>query len=203
MDHSRTFTELSISHSCCVFRFIVLLEGKPSAQSEDLNALDWFSLRLSLYFGALSFSSTLTSPSVPAAEKQLHIMRLLPAHFTFGMILCMWWTVPGFLQTWCLNWASSDQIILFLKSEGPLGAFFFCANSKCVFMCLTWREDWTLPHCHKAQIVGVLQWCLSFCRFLLSPHMIVEFNYCDHQVLRHHSNQSLHHQWFSLARGQL
>ncbi len=67
-------------------------------------------------------------------------------------------------------------------------------------MCLTWREDWTLPHCHKAQIVGVLQWCLSFCRFLLSPHMIVEFNYCDHQVLRHHSNQSLHHQWFSLAR---
>ncbi len=40
MDHSRTFTELSINHSCCVFRFLVLLEGEPSAKSEDLNALD-------------------------------------------------------------------------------------------------------------------------------------------------------------------
>ncbi len=54
-----------------------------------------FSLRLSQYFGALSFSSTLfssalfsSSPSVPAAEKQPHSMRLLPAHFTFGMVLC-------------------------------------------------------------------------------------------------------------------
>ncbi len=41
LGHSKTFTELSISHSCCVFRVIVLLEGKPSAQSEVLNALDW------------------------------------------------------------------------------------------------------------------------------------------------------------------
>ncbi len=30
-----------ISHSCCVFRVTVLLEGKPSVQSEVLNALDW------------------------------------------------------------------------------------------------------------------------------------------------------------------
>ncbi len=36
LGHSRTFTELSISHSCCVFRFIILLEGEPSAQSEVL-----------------------------------------------------------------------------------------------------------------------------------------------------------------------
>ncbi len=35
-----------------------------------------FSLRLSLYFGALSLCSTLASPSVPAAEKQPHRMRL-------------------------------------------------------------------------------------------------------------------------------
>ncbi len=45
-----------------------------------------FSLRRSVYFGALSFLSTLMSPSVPAAEKPLHSMRLLPAHFTFGMV---------------------------------------------------------------------------------------------------------------------
>ncbi len=28
---------------------------------------------------------------VPVAEKQAHSMRLLPAHFTFGMVLCRWW----------------------------------------------------------------------------------------------------------------
>ncbi len=72
-----------------MIRVIVLLEGKPSAQSEVLNALDWVFIKaISLYFGALSFSSTLTSPSVPAAEKQPHSMKLLPAHFTFGMVLC-------------------------------------------------------------------------------------------------------------------
>ncbi len=42
-----------------------------------------FSFRRSLYFGALSFS--FSSPSVPVAEKQPYCMRLLPAHFTFGM----------------------------------------------------------------------------------------------------------------------
>ncbi len=62
-----------------------------------------FSLRLSQYFGALGFSSTLTFHSVPATEKQLHSMRLLPAHFTFGMVLCRWWAVPCFLQTECLE----------------------------------------------------------------------------------------------------
>ncbi len=88
LGHSRTFTELSLSHSCCVLRVIVLLEGEPSARLRFWMLWTGFSLRLSLYFGALSFSSTLTCPSVPAAEKQPHSMRLLPAHFTFGMLLC-------------------------------------------------------------------------------------------------------------------
>ncbi len=91
LGHSRTFTELSISHSCCVFRSIVLLEGEPSAHLRFWMLWTGFSLRLSLCFGALRFSSTLMCPSVPAAEKQPHSMRLLPAHFTFGMVLCRWW----------------------------------------------------------------------------------------------------------------
>ncbi len=51
----------------------------------------------------------------------------------------------------------------FSGSEDPLCALF--ANSKCVFFCLHWGEDWVWPHRHKAQIGGVLQRCLSFCRF--------------------------------------
>ncbi len=47
--HSRTFTALAISHSCCVFRSIVLLEGKPSAQSEVLNDPDWVFIKAISY----------------------------------------------------------------------------------------------------------------------------------------------------------
>ncbi len=103
LGYSKTFTALLISHSCCVLKVTVLLEAKPSACLRFWMLWTGFSLRLSQYFGALSFSSTLMSPSVPAAEKQPYSMRLLPAHFTFGMVLCRWWTVPFFLQTWCLE----------------------------------------------------------------------------------------------------
>ncbi len=41
LGHSKTFTALCINHSYCVHRVTVLLEGKPSAQSVVLNALDW------------------------------------------------------------------------------------------------------------------------------------------------------------------
>ncbi len=84
-------SELPISHSFCVFRFIVLLEGEPSARLRFWMLWTGFSLRLSQYFGALSFSSTLMCPSVLVTEKQHHSMRLLPAHFIFGLVLCRWW----------------------------------------------------------------------------------------------------------------
>ncbi len=184
--HSRTFTKLCISHSCCVLRVTVLLEGKL-ARLRFWMLWTGFSLRLSQYFGVLSFSSILTSPSVPSSEKQPHSMRLLPAHFTFGMVLRMWWAVPAAFKQDAWNWGSSDQIILFLTVWGSFRCIF--VNFKRVFMCLHWGEDWVWPHRLKAQIGGVLQWCLSLCRFLLSPHMIMELNYSDHQILRHHSNQ--------------
>ncbi len=134
LGYSRTFTELSISHACCVLRVIVLLEGEPSAQSEVLNALDWVFILNALdwvsssqYFGALSFSSTLMCPSVPAAEKQ-HQHTLL-----------LGWYTAGDEQ----SWFPSNMMLrievhqtresCFSESEDPLGAFFF-ANSKCVFM---------------------------------------------------------------------
>ncbi len=67
------FTELSIIHSCCVLKAIVLLDGEPSARSEVLNALDWVFIKAQ-YFGALSFPSTLMSPSVHAAEKHTAVL---------------------------------------------------------------------------------------------------------------------------------
>ncbi len=95
----------------CVCRSFVLLEGKPSAQYV-------FSLTLSQYFGALSFSSTLTFPSVPASEKQLH------------SILYFW---DGTLHVMSSAWFPSNMMLgievhqtreyYFSQSEGPLDDF--------------------------------------------------------------------------------
>ncbi len=61
----------------------------------------------------MSFSSTLTSPSVPAAEKQTHSMRLLAAHFTFSNMM---------LRIEVHQTRESS----FSESEDTLSAFFLC-----------------------------------------------------------------------------
>ncbi len=132
LGHSRTFTELSISHSCCVLKVIFLLEGEPSVQSEVLNALDWVYIKAQYFIAFL----LLWSPSVPAAEKQPHSMRLLPAHFTLGMVLCRWWEELVAFKHEAWNWGLSNQIISFLTDWGSLSCFF--VKSMCVFMCLHW-----------------------------------------------------------------
>ncbi len=82
LGHSRTFTKFSISHSCCVLRFIVLLEGEPSAQSEVLNALDWVFIKaISIFWSIELFFYSHESLS-PCHKKTLL------AHFTFGMGPC-------------------------------------------------------------------------------------------------------------------
>ncbi len=65
----------------------------------------------------------------------------------------------------------------FLYSDESLGSLPL-KNSPTAWGCYQHNcgEDWVWPHQHKAQIGGVLQWCLSFCRFLLSPHMIMELS---------------------------
>ncbi len=84
LDHSGTFAELSIIDSYCVLRVIVLLEGEASAQSEVLNALNWVFIKaLSIYWYIFYSDESLSLP-----QKQPHSMRLLPAHFSFGMVVC-------------------------------------------------------------------------------------------------------------------
>jgi len=51
LGHSKTFTELFISHSCCVFRSIV---GRWTfCLSEILNALDWVFIKAIFLFGCI------------------------------------------------------------------------------------------------------------------------------------------------------
>ncbi len=96
LGHSRTFTELSISHSCCVFRFIVLLEGEPSAQFEVLNSLDMLFIKTIPIFWCIELFFYSDESLSPTEGKQPHSVRLLPAHCTFTLQVM---SRAGFLQT--------------------------------------------------------------------------------------------------------
>ncbi len=103
LGHSRTFTELPLSHSCCVFRFIVLLEGEPSAQSEVLNALDWVFIKaISIFWRTELFFYSDESPS-PCRWKTAphHEAATSTLYFWDGTLQVM--SRAGFLQTWCLE----------------------------------------------------------------------------------------------------
>ncbi len=118
-----------------------------------------FSLRLSLYFGALSFSSTLTSPSVPAAAWQLHSMRLLPAHFTFGIALQHVMSSACFPSNMMLGIAvHQTREYYFSQSEGPLGAFLQILS---VFSCGYTEER--IESCHTAIKPRSMECCSCGC----------------------------------------
>ncbi len=112
------------------------------------------------------------SPSVPAAEKQLHSMRLLPAHFTFGMYSAAdeqsWFPSNMMLRIEVHQTRES----CFSESEGPLGAFLQFPS---VFSCVFTEERNEFGHT-TIKPRSVLQWCLSFCKFLQSAYMIMELN---------------------------
>ncbi len=126
-----------------------------------------FSLRLSQYFGALSFSSTLTSPSVPAAEKQPHSMRLLPAHFTFGMLLCRRWAELVSFKHDAWNWGLSNKRISFLRVWGSFRCFFLQIPS--VFSCVfTEVRIASGPNHHKSRLV---ECCSDVCPLFFYLHI--------------------------------
>ncbi len=132
LGHSRTFIELTLSHSCIALA--VCHVGRWTCR--PFWAL-WtrFSLWISLYLAAFSFPSSLNTSPVPAAE-----------------------THP---TAWCCR-----------------------LHSSCI-----WGEAWVLSLYDQAQIGGVSQWCLSFCKFLPSPDKITQLNQSDHQCLDHLSYQ--------------
>ncbi len=168
LGHSRTSTELSISHSCCVLWVIDLLEGEPSAQSEVLNALDWVFIKAISIFWCIelffySESDEFLSPCC---------WKTAPQHEAATCTLYFW---DGTVQVMSRVWFPSNMM-LGIEVWGLRVLRCFFANSKWVFVCLHWGEDWVWPQRHKAQIGGVLQCCLSFCRFLSSAYMIMELN---------------------------
>ncbi len=115
-----------------MLRVIVLLEGKHSAQSEVLNALDWVFIKAISIFWRIKFSSILTiQVSVPDAEEQPHSMRLLQHTLLLGFYsACDVQCLLSFKHdAW--NWGSSDHRILFLTVRGSFRCCF--ANSSCVF----------------------------------------------------------------------
>ncbi len=141
LGHSRTFTELCISHSYCVFRVIVLLEGEPSVQSEVLNALDWVFIKAISIVWCIELFFYSDESLSPCRWKTAPQHELLPAHFTFGMVLCRWWAVPRFPSNMMLRIeVHQTRESRFSVSERPLGAFFFCVQIPGVFSCVFTEE---------------------------------------------------------------
>ncbi len=125
LGHSRTLTELSISHSCCVLRVIVLLESEPSAQSEVLNALDWvFIMAISIFWGIELFFYSEVLQSLPNKNSPT-------AWGCYQHTLLLGWCSAGDEQSWFPsnmmlgNEVHQTRETCFSKSEGPFGAFFF------------------------------------------------------------------------------
>ncbi len=104
LGHSRTFTELSVSHSCCVLGVIVLLEGEPSAQSDILNARPWVIIKAISIFWCIElfffYSDESLSPCCWKTAPQ-HEAATSTLYFWDGTLQVMSWA--GFLQTWCLE----------------------------------------------------------------------------------------------------
>ncbi len=103
LGHSKTFIALCISHSCCVLRIIVLLEGKPSAQSEVLNALDWVFIKAISIFWCIElffYSDESLSPCCWKTAPQ-HEAATSTLYFWDGTLQVM--SRDGSLQTWCLE----------------------------------------------------------------------------------------------------
>ncbi len=125
-----------------------------------------FSLRLSLYFGALSSSSTLTSLSVPAAEKHPHRD-------------CYQHTLLLGCYSACdeQSWFPSDMMLgievhqtresCFSESEGPLGAFFLQIPG--VFSCI-YTED-RIEFVHTAIKPRSMECCSGVCPSVGFSHL--------------------------------
>ncbi len=138
LGHSRTFTELLLSHSCCVLRFIVLLEGEPSAQSVVLNALDWVFIKAISIFWCIELFFYSDESLSPCCWKNSPI-----AWGCYQHTLLLGWYSAGEEQ----SWFPSNMMLgievhqtresCFSESEGPLGAFLQIPS---VFSCVFTEE---------------------------------------------------------------
>ncbi len=169
----------------CVRRVIVMLEGELSAQSEVLSALNQVFIKDISVFSCIqlcllwSLSQSLPLKYTPAAWCCRHHASPLGWYYA-GDKQCL----VSLRHKYRIEFHQTRESFFFIELFGCI-----FANSNQGFMYLYWGEAWVWSHCHQAQIGGVSQWCLSFCKFLLSPYKIMELNQSDHQCFDHLSNQ--------------
>ncbi len=102
-EQSRSVVKPLLRYFSCVLRVIVLLEGKPSAQSEGPeHSGEGFRPGYPV-LGRIHLSLDCNQSSCPCSWKHPHSMMLPPPCFTVGTVLDRWWAVPGFLHTYRLE----------------------------------------------------------------------------------------------------
>ncbi len=159
LGHSRTFTDLSISHSCCVFRSIVLLEGEPSAQSKVQNALDWVFIKAISIFWCIKLFFYSDESLSPCRWKTA------PQHEAATSTLYFW---DATLQVMSRAWFPSNMMLrfevhqtresCFSQTEDPLGAFLQIPS---VFSWVLTEER--IESCHTAIKPRSVECCSGVC----------------------------------------
>ncbi len=155
LGHSKTFTDLCISHSCCVFRSIV---GRWTfCLSEVLNALDWVFIKAIFLFGCIELffnSDESLSPSPIAGGWYQHTLLL-------------GWYSAGDEQSWFPpNMMLRIEVhqtreSCFSQSEGPYCVILQILN---VFSCV-YTED-RIESCHTAIKPRSMECCSDVCPFV-------------------------------------
>ncbi len=154
----------------CVLRVIVLLEGKPSAQSEVLSTLEKVFVQDIPVLGRIHLSldcnqsscpcSWKTPPQHDAATTMLHCWDCI------GQVMSSAWFSPHIplrikAKKFYLGLIRPENLIC--HHLGVLQVFFSKLHAG--FSCVG-------PLCHKAPTGGGLQWWLTFYNFLPSPECI-------------------------------
>ncbi len=116
LGHSRTFTELSISYSCCVIRVTVLLEGEPSVQSKDLKALDWVCIKAISIFWCIELFFYSDESLCPCCWKTAPQYEAATSTLYFGMVLSIWWALHAVFFTSMLGLCSNMHYQLLVLS---------------------------------------------------------------------------------------
>ena len=178
----------------CVLRVIVLLEGKPSAQSERRSWALWtrFSLRISLYFAPFSFPSSLDQSPSPCCWKK-------PSQHDAATTMLHCWNGIGqaMRDAWFMKlWIEAKQFNLgFIR---PDNLVYYSLRFLSVFFCrlqVGFHVSFTkeiFPSDHSAIKPRLVEGCSDGCRsesFSLLHLGSQELHQSGHWVLGHHSYQ--------------
>lgn len=164
VDHSWTFKELSLSHYCI---FLPVCSWSLSCwkvnlqkQFDILNAMEQDFIEDIFLFCCVTFYPD--QCPIPSTEKHPHSMMLPPSPYFTATPL------ESIIQVRDIFWYPPD---LKLRPNRPAKLVAYIQRPLGTSLQIPSRHSCVLHWGKASQISGVLQWSLTFCKFLSFPHM--------------------------------